>query len=115
MLQLDGITAGAKRMLDIVEGPRVTQNIYRDPSTLTAREREVLRLLIDGRKNRDIAEMLFISYATVTTHVMHILAKFGVESRAAAVTYAFQHNLVEEPTTGLPHSGLPPRASTRSI
>jgi DNA-binding CsgD family transcriptional regulator len=50
-------------------------------------------LLIDGRSNRDIAEMLFISHRTATTHVTHILAKFGVETRAAAVTYAFQHDL----------------------
>ena len=82
-------------MLDIAEGPRVAQNIYRDPATLTAREREVLRLLIDGRRNWEIAEMLFIGYRTATTHVAHILDKFGVETRAAAVTYAFRHDLVE--------------------
>jgi DNA-binding CsgD family transcriptional regulator len=51
-------------------------------------------LLVDGRSNREIAEILFISPRTATTHVTHILAKFGVETRAKAVTYAFQHNLV---------------------
>ena len=50
--------------------------------------------MIDGRSNREIGEMLFISPRTATTHVTHILAKFGVETRAAAVTYAFQHDLV---------------------
>jgi NarL family two-component system response regulator LiaR len=53
----------------------------------------VLRLLIEGKSNRDIAEVLFISPRTATTHVTNILAKFGVETRAAAVTYAFQHDL----------------------
>ena len=95
MFRLEGVIVGAKHMLDIAEGPRVAHNVYRDPATLTAREREVLRLLIDGRKNWEIAEMLFIGYRTATTHVAHILAKFGVETRAAAVTYAFRHNLVE--------------------
>ena len=61
---------------------------------LTTREREVLRLLIEGRSNREIAESLFISHRTATTHVAHILAKFGVETRASAVAYAFQHDLV---------------------
>ena len=55
---------------------------------------DVLRLLIDGRSNREIAETLFISPRTATTHVTHILAKLDVDTRAAAVTYAFQHNLV---------------------
>jgi predicted ATPase/DNA-binding CsgD family transcriptional regulator len=90
----DGITAVARRVLAIAEGGRAAQDIDHDPSALTAREREVLRLLIEGRSNREIAETLFISHRTATTHVTHILAKFGVETRAAAVTYAFQHDLV---------------------
>lgn len=60
---------------------------------LTNREREVLRLLIEGRSNREIADALFISPRTATTHVSNILAKFDVETRAAAVTYAFEHGL----------------------
>ena len=63
-------------------------------SLLTAREQAVLRLLIEGKSNREIAEELFISPRTATTHVTNILAKFGVATRAAAVSYAFQHNLV---------------------
>ncbi|HEV2126243.1 MAG TPA: response regulator transcription factor [Chloroflexota bacterium] len=61
---------------------------------LTPREQETLRLLIAGKSNREIAEQLFISPRTATTHVSNILAKFGVETRAAAVTYAFQHDLI---------------------
>jgi DNA-binding CsgD family transcriptional regulator len=94
MLRLDGITAVAKRVLVFAEGSRVEKNIDHDPSTLTAREQEVLRLLVEGRSNREIGELLFISHRTATTHVTHILAKFGVETRAAAVTYAFQHDLI---------------------
>lgn len=62
-------------------------------SVLTPREHEVLRLLIEGHSNREIAEALFISYRTADTHVSNILGKFGVTTRAAAVTYAFQHDL----------------------
>ncbi|MCD6057480.1 MAG: hypothetical protein K0Q89_1010 [Thermomicrobiales bacterium] len=61
---------------------------------LTRREREVLRLLIDGRSNREIADALSISPRTVGKHVEGILAKLGVESRTAAVGYALRHRLV---------------------
>ncbi|HEV2072656.1 MAG TPA: LuxR C-terminal-related transcriptional regulator [Thermomicrobiales bacterium] len=61
---------------------------------LTPREQEVLGLLIKGKSNPEIAKQLFISPRTATTHVTNILAKFGVETRAAAVAFAFQHNLV---------------------
>ncbi len=63
---------------------------------LTSRERDVLRLLVDGRSSREIAAELFISHRTVTTHVTNLLAKLGVDSRAAAVAFAFQHHLFED-------------------
>jgi len=61
---------------------------------LTLREREVLRLLAGGASGRDIAEALFISPRTVTTHVANVLAKLGVGSRAAAVALVFREGLV---------------------
>jgi non-specific serine/threonine protein kinase len=61
---------------------------------LTRREREVLRYLVDGRSDRDIAEVLFISPKTVGLHVSHLLAKLGVPSRAAAVAYAHRNDLI---------------------
>jgi predicted ATPase/DNA-binding CsgD family transcriptional regulator len=61
---------------------------------LTRREREVLLLLVEGRSNREIAEALYIGRRTVTTHVTNILAKFGVETRAAAVSVAYRRGLV---------------------
>lgn len=55
---------------------------------LTAREREVLRLIAEGRSNREIAETLFISPRTVTTHTTGLFAKLDVGSRTAAVAVA---------------------------
>lgn len=64
-----------------------------DRVELTQREIEVLKLLAEGRSTPEMAEMLFISPRTVGTHVANLLAKLGVDSRAAAVSYAFRHNL----------------------
>jgi non-specific serine/threonine protein kinase len=61
---------------------------------LTERERDVLRLLIEGYPNRDIADALSISPRTVGKHIENILHKLGVESRTAAVGYALRHRLV---------------------
>jgi DNA-binding CsgD family transcriptional regulator len=61
------------------------------PYGLTAREIEVLRLLVDGRSDREIADALFISPRTAQTHVTNILNKLGVSSRTAAATVAVRH------------------------
>jgi DNA-binding NarL/FixJ family response regulator len=64
------------------------------PARLTRREREVLRLIAAGQRDRAIAEALCISYRTVTTHVTRILRKLGVGSRVGAAAYALRHGLV---------------------
>jgi DNA-binding NarL/FixJ family response regulator len=64
-----------------------------EPALLTAREREVLRLLAEGRSNRDIAAQLFISAGTVKAHVANILAKLDLPSRTAAAAYAHRAKL----------------------
>ena len=64
------------------------------PGGLTHRELEVLRLLVDGCTDRQIATTLFISPKTAGHHVAHILAKLGVESRTAATAVALRQGLV---------------------
>ncbi len=63
------------------------------PDGLTAREAEVLRLIASGRSNAEIAADLFVSEATVKTHVNHIFAKTGSRDRSQAVHYAHQRGL----------------------
>jgi DNA-binding NarL/FixJ family response regulator len=64
------------------------------PDGLTAREAEVLTLVAAGRSNREIASGLFVSEATVKTHINNIFAKVGARDRAQAVHYAFTHDLI---------------------
>jgi len=61
---------------------------------LTPRELEVLGLLAAGRSSREIADALFISHRTATTHVANILGKLCVDSRAAAVAVAYRRGMV---------------------
>jgi len=61
---------------------------------LTAREVDVLRLIVAGHSNREIATLLYISEGTVKTHVNHILMKLGVSDRTQAVTTALRRGLV---------------------
>ncbi|GAA2126377.1 response regulator transcription factor [Actinomadura napierensis] len=63
------------------------------PDGLTRREAEVLALIAQGRSNAEIAGDLFISEATVKTHINNLFAKAGLRDRAQAVTYAFRHGL----------------------
>jgi DNA-binding NarL/FixJ family response regulator len=62
---------------------------------LTPRELEVLRLLVEGRSNRQIAEQLFISDKTASVHVTNLLAKLGVHSRLEAAAMARRLGLEE--------------------
>jgi DNA-binding NarL/FixJ family response regulator len=61
---------------------------------LSQRELEVLRLVAAGTTNREAAARLFISEATVKTHLLHIYAKLGVNDRAAAVATGFERGLL---------------------
>lgn len=63
-------------------------------ATLTARELEVLELIVAGKSNKEIGNALFISEATVKTHVNSLLSKMGVEDRTQAATTALQRGIV---------------------
>jgi DNA-binding NarL/FixJ family response regulator len=65
-----------------------------DLDSLTGREREVLALIGRGRTNGEIAAELFVSEGTVKTHVNHVFTKLQLRDRAAAVVFAFDHDLV---------------------
>jgi DNA-binding NarL/FixJ family response regulator len=62
-----------------------------DPDELTPRESDVLRLIAEGKSNREIARALYVSEATVKTHVNRIFAKTGSRDRTQAVRYAYTH------------------------
>jgi DNA-binding NarL/FixJ family response regulator len=63
------------------------------PDDLTPREAEVLSLIARGLSNREIAAELFVSEATVKTHINHVFSKIDARDRAQAVHYAYTHGL----------------------
>jgi len=66
-----------------------------DRDTLTEREQEVLRLVTEGKTNREIAAALYIAESTVNFHMKNILSKLHLRNRAEAVAYALRSGLVE--------------------
>jgi NarL family two-component system response regulator LiaR len=81
--------------------PEATQALVRSISEppvpgfdLTAREKEVLALVIEGLNNQEIAERLVIGLSTVKFHVSSVLSKLGATNRAEAVAVALQHHLI---------------------
>lgn len=76
---------GDERLVAALRAPRVD---------LTARERDVIALVAEGLSNREIATRLFVSEATVKTHVVHLLDKLDADSRTGAVSEARRRGLL---------------------
>jgi DNA-binding NarL/FixJ family response regulator len=79
---------------DFVRRPGPATGIGAGPEQLTAREREVLLEIAEGRSNAEIAASLFLSEATVKTYVTRILSKLALRDRAQAVVFAYESGLI---------------------
>ena len=77
-------------LIDLSLHPRISPPTY----NLTAREQTILRLMIQGLTNQEIADEIFVSRATVKAHVSTILSKLGVQNRVEAVRRALQESLI---------------------
>ncbi len=75
----------SERVVQVMRAPRVR---------LTGRELEVLRLLDTGASNREIAKTLFVTEATVKTHLVHVFEKLGADNRARAIAIARESGLL---------------------
>lgn len=83
-----------RRLIERYAARRTFDSKRNEIESLTEREADVLRLMARGMANQEIAEKLFVSEATVKTHVAHILDKLGVENRVQAVVTAYESGLV---------------------
>jgi DNA-binding NarL/FixJ family response regulator len=84
---------GAVQGKSVMSAPvasRLFQQLRNPDEILTPREAELLSLLTEGLSNRELGQRLFISEATVKTHLAHIYSKLGVETRAAAIATAIR-------------------------
>jgi DNA-binding CsgD family transcriptional regulator/tetratricopeptide (TPR) repeat protein len=92
-LELPSPSEPASLDVDGASGDEAVAEDVADPYGLTAREREVLALLVEGHTNRRIAETLFISESTASVHVSNIIGKLGVSNRVEAAAAALRSGL----------------------
>ena len=74
-------------------GSGTPQSLPNEKLTLTAREREIVRLIVDGKSNKEVATTLNISVRTVETHRSNIMEKLGTHSVSELILYAIQNGL----------------------
>ena len=73
----------------------LTRRLTQPRTSLSARELEILQAVATGHTNKEIAQELFISQATVKTHLVHIFDKLGVDNRTSAVAKAREQQLID--------------------
>ena len=86
--------AGGKRVLSPQIAGVLAERVMHPDEALSTREIEILQALQTGASNREIASSLFISEATVKTHLIHIYSKLGVDNRTAAVDKARERRII---------------------
>ncbi len=86
--------AAGETVLSPALAQRVVARISRPQADLSAREVEILQAVARGLSNREVAKELFISEATVKTHLVHVFTKLDVDSRTAAVARAREEGLL---------------------
>lgn len=89
------IAAGGVHISDAAASALISAPATRSHESLSDREFEVMRLLVEGLGPSEIGERLHLSVKTVSTHKTHILEKLGVDSTAELVRYALEHKLVQ--------------------
>ncbi len=87
-------TARGEASMTPAVATKLLSSMRNDERALTRRELEVLSCVASGQSNKEIAETLFVSEATVKSHLVHIFTKLGVEDRTAAVTVALERGLI---------------------
>ncbi|WJY90725.1 response regulator [Corynebacterium confusum] len=87
-------TAAGRRTLSPEVAGMLADRLGRGQQALSAREIEILRVLATGVSNKELANQLFISVATVKTHLIHIYQKLGVDTRTAAIHRAQELKLI---------------------
>ncbi|MDQ4038780.1 MAG: LuxR C-terminal-related transcriptional regulator [Actinomycetota bacterium] len=90
VLGMPGRAAHCQRILALVDSDLAAQ------TALTPREREIVALVAEGMSNRQVAEQLFVSERTVETHVSHVLAKLGANTRTDIATWALSSGLTSK-------------------
>lgn len=94
----DGLVAPAVTRRLIAEFARSAPSTPQPPpeaAELTERERDILERMAHGLSNTEIAQQVFVSEATVKTHVANVLWKLGLRDRVQAVVFAYEHGLVQ--------------------